>query len=163
MNPIRFILSGFCVTLLLFSGCKVGQNTKVSQKPMPFERTAEVEFVEAASNTITLISTHRAENQQTAIVYAEVNALENLLFRGIPGSNQENPLIEDEKNAFKKHNEFLKRLLDQGTYRQFMIASENDSTQQQNNSVEVRQLVTIDLKALRKHMESNGVIRSFGL
>lgn len=163
MNLPRCILAGICMSLLLFSGCKAGQSTMVSQKPIPFERTAEVEFVEAASNTITLISSHRAENQQTAIVYAEVNALENLLFRGIPGSNQENPLIEDEENAFKKHNEFLKRLLDKGTYRQFMIASENDNTRQLNNSVEVKQLVTIDLKALRKHLETNGIIRSFGL
>lgn len=149
--------------VLIFTSCKSSQSATGTQKPMPFERTAEVEFVEAASNTITLISSHRAENQQTAIVYAEVNALENLLFRGIPGSNQENPMIADEKNAFKKHNEFLKRLLDQGTYRQFMIASENENTQLFNNMTQVKQLITIDLKALRKHLESNGVIRSFGL
>lgn len=162
MNPYGNML-GISLILVLIWSCKPGQRATTTAKPIPFERTAEVQFVESASNTITLISAHRAENQQTAIVYAEVNALENLLFRGIPGSNQENPMIEDENMIYKKHGDFLKRLLDQGTYRQFMIASENEYTQHFNTMTQVKQLITIDLKALRKHLESNGVVRSFGL
>ncbi|MEZ5030941.1 MAG: hypothetical protein R2787_06060 [Saprospiraceae bacterium] len=98
-----------------------------------------------------------------AIRYAERNALENILFRGIPGSPQESPLVPDEQAARQSHGEMLTKMTAGGNYQQFVIQSYVDHVETSPQGAHIDQTVTFDLNALRKHLEREGVIRKFGL
>lgn len=130
---------------------------------VPFSRTGEVEMIESEPSTITVVSRSYAETKAKAIAYAERNALENILYRGIPGSSQESPMIADEQAAQRSHGQILQRLILDGLYSQFVIQSYVDQSVPSGKGVSVGQVVKFDLNALRKYLEKEGVIRTFGL
>ncbi len=130
---------------------------------VPFSRTGEVEVLQSDPSTITVVSSAYAETKARAVVYAERNALENILFRGIPGSSQESPMVADEQTAQSNHSQALQRLIQDGLYQQFVIQSYVDQSSPAGKGVAVDQIVKFDLHALRKHLEKEGVIRKFGL
>lgn len=139
--------------------CKI-QNTISSP---PFFRTGEVEFISSSKGTIQLLSDYSSVSELQASKFAERNALENILFRGIPGSNQEKPLIPSEEEAFKNHSFVLTDLILNYGYERFLIASYPDFIATNNGTFMVSQIVIYDIKALRKHLEKENVIRKFGL
>ena len=80
---------------LLFFACSTPKN-------VPFERTGAVTFMGVEeSGTIILESEGVGVNLDQAIAHAERNAIENLLFKGIPGSTQRQPLVPKEYEALK--------------------------------------------------------------
>jgi hypothetical protein len=92
-----------------------------------------------------------------------MNAFENILYRGIPGSMQREPLISNEKEARQKHFSFLNQLLEGEDYHSFMTASLVDERTGKRGKFTVTQRVSFDIEALRRHLEKNGIIRKFGL
>lgn len=148
--------------ILLFIGIIVvyGCSPKLS---VPFERTGAVEFVKGEKNTITLSSTSTAGKAQDLTYYCERNALENLLFRGIPGSNQENPMIENESVAYAGGKGALDDLILRDGYRKFLIQSYKEDEYSSGKGTSRVQIVKFDLQAMRKHLESVGLVRKFGL
>ncbi len=145
----------FFVTLVA-----IGCSPKLS---VPFERTGAVEYVSGDKNTVTLASTATASGDTEGIYYCERNALENLLFRGIPGSNQENPMIENEGQAYSNARNALDDLILRDGYRKFLIQSYMDDSYKAGKAKTRRQIVKFDLQALRKHLEGAKIIRKFGL
>ncbi|MBK6782889.1 MAG: hypothetical protein IPG79_03355 [Saprospiraceae bacterium] len=75
-----------------------------------YQRTGEVESVAGDKSTITLSATGFASDGNTAAGYAERNAIENMLFKGIPGSVLENAMISDENKARSNHGMVLDKL-----------------------------------------------------
>ena len=64
-----------------------------------FQRSGAVNAVEHENSIIVLSSLAQAENINKAIYFAERNAFENLLFKGIPNTNQESPMVPNETKA----------------------------------------------------------------
>ncbi|MBP6185121.1 MAG: hypothetical protein KA479_09285 [Saprospiraceae bacterium] len=134
-----------------------------SIRNVPYTRTAEVTKVKATDRTITVHARTQAGTLGQAINYSERLAMENLLFRGIPQSTQELPMISDEYEATSKYKTYFDWLLSDQGYRRFYIES---SVYQNNHSegiVFLTQQITIDIEALRKDLEQHNVIRNFGL
>lgn len=148
--------------LLLFS-CTTGQ--KVTEQKMTFEyqRSGMVNLSKQQSGLLSVNSVQTAENINKAVSFAEINALENILFRGIPGSLQADPVISNEKEARVKSRQILNELIFKEGYRTFMTDSQLIARQEDKNAVTVTQEVTFDIPALRKYLEQNQVIRKFGL
>lgn len=126
--------------------------------PIEFQRNGMVEFVEEDKNTLTVSSKQVGSTKNAAIYYAERNAVENILFRGIPNSQQENPMIENEED----YRSLALRNLVEGGYQSFLIDSYTEHSSRNNGAYNVLQVVKLDLVAMRKKLEKEGVIRSFG-
>jgi len=146
-------------TLVLFILALSACSPKIS---VPFERTGSVEFYSGDKNTLTVTTNGYAENENKAIYYAERNALENILFRGIPGSNQENPMIANENDAYRISKESLDKLIIREGFRQYMIESSNDGSYKVKGGIKVKRIVKFDIQAIRKYLEDNMVVRKFG-
>ena len=114
---------------------------------------------------ITIRSTGIGKNKIKAISSAEQNAIELLLFRGIPNSQQTTPLVSiNEQQAKTQYKAYFEELLTRGRHKTFILSSVpvTDLVKQgqgmRNISVDVR----INLTALRADLEQHNVTRKFG-
>jgi hypothetical protein len=126
--------------------------------------SGEVNFLyKEAQGTIAVKSTGYGKDRPSAVADAQINAFSILLFKGIPGTELNVPLVDNEAEARSKKADYVKRLLEQGYYKSFMMSSTESS-----NLIKVRggKKISVDIKinynSLRKDLEQNGVVRKFG-
>jgi hypothetical protein len=126
--------------------------------------SAEVNFLyKEAQGMIAVKSTGYGKNQTEAVTDAQKNAFKVLLFKGLPGTELNIPLIENENNAKSKHAEYFKLFFDKENYKTFMMSSTESS-----NLIKMKGIkkITVDVKinynSLRKDLEQNQLIRKFG-
>lgn len=122
-------------------------------------------FVSQQSGAITVRSTGYGKTAAKAMNSAEQQAVELLLFRGLPGSQQAAPLVGiDEAAAKARHKQYFEELLVNGRYKTFVLSSIPVSgfarygRSRRNMTLDVR----INLTALRSDLEAHGIIRKFG-
>ncbi len=150
------------LALLLLNLSSCAPKTTPTKYSFEYVRTGKVNVIYSDKGLLTVKSEGVAENLSKAIYFAEINALENILYRGIPSSTQESPLISDELDAYKKNQLVLDNLVFRNGYKNYLTSSEiierNDGA-----GIYVIQKVTFDIPALRKYLENNNIIRKFGL
>lgn len=101
-----------------------------------------------------------------ALDAAERNAIETLLFRGIPGTQYNTPMVRiDEVSAKKQFKSYFDDLIDGGRHKSFISLSIPvcDYVLTRYRLWTISSDVTINVSALRKDLEEHGVIRKFGL
>lgn len=135
-----------------------------SCKSTPSSYSAEVSFIsKEEQGTITVRSYGFGKNQTDAVTDAQKNAFNVLLFKGIPGTELNIPLIENENEAKSKHTSYFRNLFDYAYYKSFMMSSTESS-----NLIKIKgnKKISVDVKinynSLRKDLEQNQVIRKFG-
>jgi len=131
-------------------------------KKLQFTRTGEVECENYTTSVIKVRSTARASDLSGAVYFAERNAFENLLFKGIPDCNLRTPLIENEGTFMSKHKAEFEQLIN-SNYVKYIVKSSTLNSNTEKGTTAITQLITIDLSALRKDLESKGLIRKFGI
>jgi hypothetical protein len=133
-----------------------------SPKIQPY--SGEVNFLyKEAQGTIAVQSTGYGKNQTDAVADAQKNAFKILLFKGLPGTELNVPLIENENDAKSKHSEYFKKFFEQGNYKTFMMSStESSNLIKMKGSKKITVDVKINYNSLRKDLEQNQVIRKFG-
>lgn len=153
MKNIKKSILGLIVILGLHS---------CSPKLQPY--SGEVNFLyKEAQGTIAVKSTGYGKNQTEAVADAQKNAFKVLLFKGLPGTELNVPLIENENDAKSKNSEYLNKFFEQGYYKTFMMSSTESS-----NLIKMKgtKKITVDVKinynSLRKDLEQNQLIRKFG-
>ena len=153
--------------LFLMFCCTIFSVQIFCQEIVPGEFNGQVVFSSVEKNgTITLQSTGFGKKKTESISNALAGAFYNLLFRGIPGSPYDLPMIPDENE--KKNNPLIKALLE-GGYTAFIVEnkfiSEENKKRKQDGSKGKQTInkITINCDALRKHLEQNGLIRKFGI
>ena len=127
--------------------------------------SGEVNFIASPEpGTVMVSSGGYGPTKPLATINAESNAFSTLIFRGIPGSQQQLPMIADEGSARKQHSAYFEQLL-KGGYKPFMMLSEQQSAYAagRNRRKNLTQRVKINVDALRRDMEQSGVVRKFGL
>ena len=83
-----------------------------SPKLQPY--SAEVNFLyKEATGTIAVKSTGFGKNQTDAVSDAQQNAFKVILFKGLPGTELNVPLIENENDAKSKHSDYFKKFFEQ--------------------------------------------------
>jgi hypothetical protein len=148
------------VGFISFCGC--AKKTTISNTTFSYSRNGKVTALNSNKNLLTVKSEQAAENYGKAVNFSEINALENILYRGISGSIQENPMISDEVIAQQKSRVILEGLIFREGYKVFMTESTTLEDYKSQNAISVVQKVTFDLNALRKFLEKNEVIKKFG-
>jgi hypothetical protein len=133
-----------------------------SPKLQPY--SGEVNFLyKEAQGTIAVKSTGFGKNQSAAVADAQKNAFKVLLFKGLPGTELNVPLIADENDARSKHKEYFKKFFDLGNYKTFMMSStESSNLITVKGSKKISVDVKINYNSLRKDLEQNQLIRKFG-
>jgi hypothetical protein len=150
------------ITLKLFFVIAIIGLHSCSPKLQPYP--AEVNFLyKEANGTIAVKSIGYGKNQTDAVTDAQKNAFNIILFKGLPGTELNVPLIENESEAKSKHASYFRNLFDDAYYKSFMMSSTESS-----NLIKIKgnKKISIDVKinynSLRKDLEQNQVIRKFG-
>ena len=115
MHNIYLVL--FSVVCLGFSACNSAKTA-----------SGEVNFIASPEPGTVMVSTGGyGPTKPLAIKNAESNAFSTLIFKGIPGSSQQLPMVPDERGARKMHGAYFDELLN-GGYKVFMMASDSQSS-----------------------------------
>ena len=151
-NTLKSIL--FIIIILGLHSC--------SPKLQPY--SGEVNFLyKEAQGTIAVKSTGYGKNQIDAVADAQKNAFKVILFKGLPGTELNVPLIENENDSKLKHEGYFKKLFDQGNYKTFMMSStESSNLIKMKGTKKINVDIKINYNSLRKDLEQNQIIRKFG-
>ena len=128
-----------------------------------YHRTGMVTCSTHDRMTITLLAEGQAETIDKAVGLAERNAIENLLFKGIPKSNQEKPMIPNESKAKATNPDFFTTFVNDRGYEEFVISSEVADDYLSGKVHFVKQKIVFDLVNLRKYLQAQGIVRKFGI
>lgn len=144
------------VAIIVLQGC----STKLQHR----DYSATVEFIyKENTGTIAVKSSVYAKNRENAIEDAQRNAFNVILFKGIPGTDLNVPLVENESEAKSKHGDYFKKLLDQGDYNKYMMSSAfNSESAKVKGGIWVSLDIKINYNSLRKDLEQNQIVRKFG-
>lgn len=151
MKAYIFIFLG-----ILFLACSPKLN-------LQYQRTGLVTCETHDKMTITLISEGQAENMGKSASFAERNAIENLLFKGIPKSNQEKPMINNESKVRRDNQAFYMNFIENRGFQLYITSSTVNDHYVSGGVHVVKQRIEIDLTNLRKHLVTNKIVRGFGL
>ncbi len=136
--------------------------TSCSYQTVP---TASVNFVSGSNGTITMRAIGFGINTEEAINDAEKNAMNVLLFRGLPESEQKVALVgTNETEEIAKHQDYFTKFFEDMRYKTFVMSSIN--TTELIVKKDSKKSIAVDIKinylALRKDLEQNNIIRKFG-
>lgn len=149
---MRFLLLYF-VLIISFAETSI-----VSAQPFP---TAEVNFAGVSEEgTILLEVVSYGKRADIAMEEAQKKAFYILLFRGVPGSQQPKPLVEDEIESYQQHRAFYDEFFQQQRYRTFLMDAWPVSKFRKKHMIAH---IKINIGALRRDLQQNKVIRKFGL
>ncbi|KGE85258.1 MAG: hypothetical protein ACE362_06730 [Phaeodactylibacter xiamenensis] len=146
---------GFLVLVLLLWSC--------SKTIIPYERTGKVNAISHENAIVVLSSQGQAEHLDKSVYHAERNAFENLLFKGIPNTNQESPMVPNEYLALEDNGVILERLLVNQGYKRFIMDSYTSHSSVSCGVTFVDQVIKIDLRGLRNFLQEEGITKKFGL
>lgn len=121
--------------------------------------------VSEQGSNLTVRTTGYGKQKIKALDAAEKNAIETLMFRGISGTQNGNPLVSiDETAAKTKYARYFDAMLKNGRHKSFIISSVpvSDYSRTKYNAWSVTADVVINVSALRKDLETQGVVRRFG-
>lgn len=133
-----------------------------SKKTIP---SAEVNYLSYREGVISLRSLGTGNNERDAIADAKKNALNVLLFRGVPGTEQKDPLIGmDESVLIEANRLYFDKFYGENRYNSFIMSSipTSNFTKRKKGKCCIAVDVKINLLALRKDLEQNNIIRKFG-
>lgn len=128
-------------------------------------QTPQVNYVSGNAGIITMRAIGSGKKQQDAISEAEKNAINVLLFRGLPESEQKSALIGSNESAeIEKHKEYFDQFYAQKRYKTFIMSSipVGDFAKQNGGAKSQTLDVKVNLIALRTDLEQNNIIRKFG-
>lgn len=148
------------ITLLILSFTVV---LTVSAQKQKVSTTAQVNYLGKSEVGTTFVSScgYASKNKKTYLE-AVRNAFETLIFRGIPGSEVNVPLVENEIEIKEKFSKYFTNLIEGERYKTFITyISESEPTKEFKNK-KVCLTMKINHVALRKDLEQNEIIRKFG-
>jgi len=146
----------------LFAGLLLYCISCSTPKEYTYFRTGEVLCVGNDSRQVTVSSLHHGGSGDQAQMFAERNALENLLFKGIAGC-YEVPIVSDEQASMRDHSAFYNWLINGREYERYITERTANQTSSSGGLVTINMTITFDVQALRKEMEKQGVIKKFGI
>jgi hypothetical protein len=127
--------------------------------------SAEVNYLSGKEGTITMRAIGIGANQEDAIIDAEKNAFNVIFFRGLPESEQKIALIGTNETEEKEKNKaYFNKFYKDKRYKTFVVSSIpiGDLTKHKGGKKSIAIDVKINLVALRKDLEQNNIIRKFG-
>ena len=127
--------------------------------------SAEVNYLSGDENTVTVRSVGMGSNKEETILNAEQKVFDVLFFRGLPQSVQKLPLVgSNETEEKEKQRRYFEEFYDKQRHRSFIMSSIPVSglARYKNGQKMISVDVKVNLSALRRDLETFGVIRKFG-
>ena len=149
------------LAFILAMGIVAGACTKKANQ-MPYQRTGEVVCTGHDDRTIHLHVKALGSDVQDAAYYSDVSAFENLLYKGIPDSSQELPLIESDR-ATQDLKEYFAMFFERGEYLKFVTNQQVIANTRSGDYNFVEKNISIDLFAFRRFLEEERIIKKFGI
>lgn len=128
-------------------------------------QTTLVNYLSGDANTLSLRCVGQGEKTIEIAENAQKNAIQTILFRGMPASQQTMPLVTiSEAEALKTHKEYFDELFENGRYKTFITTSipVGNATKYKGMIKQQTFDITVNLRALRIDLEQNNIIRKFG-
>jgi len=148
------VLTGLFLLIMLTASCGA---------PRSYEYHLQ-NLTNTEEGTIYLETTGIGNSENMAYNNAADRAFTALLFKGIPGSMQPMPMIDDEEKAKGEHKKIMDCFSSFDCYSKFITSSEKVGVpKNEGRAITVDLKIKIDLRALRSYLEQNNVIRHFGL
>lgn len=141
----------FFVLFLLLNSCKSVQY-----------QTPNILLISENKGEVTLKAT--TQNNDKGVEQTQKLAIQTILFRGIANSNSLNvPLVPNENQSLAEHKEYFSNFFDKGFYKTFFLLSqESNISKNVRGHKQLDVVMKININALRRDLEQNGVIRKFG-
>lgn len=130
-----------------------------------FPTTAQVNYLTSDDGTITMRAIGEGSSKTEALVNAELNAFNTILFRGMPGSQQNQPLAGTNEVSIKyKFPKYFESFYNGMRYKSFLMTSvvTGDYQKISINKYSVAIDIKINVNALKYDLEQAGIIRKFG-
>ena len=134
------------------------------QKHYELPLTAQVTLLhEEPYKTIEVRSIGYGYSADEALLDAERKAFKIIMFRGIPNTSVERPLVgPDEKKLLHQHAKYFNEFFN-GRYKSFIITLYNASPPTKEKGIYTAAVdLKINLMSLKRDLEEHGVIRRFG-
>ena len=138
--------------------------TIISCKSTTNSYSAQVIFLtKEEQGTITVRSNGFGKNEKEAIKDAQKNAFNVLLFKGLPGTEINVPLVSNEYEAKNSHKDYFDNLFENGgLFRYLMVNNSETAPEKVQGGYSTSLVLKINYNSLRKDLEQNGVVRKFG-
>lgn len=129
--------------------------------------TAETTYLSDKDGVLNLRTTgycNLKDYKDQCVEAAQQQAFKTLFYRGIPGSQQNNPLIGIDEKEKTNNEKFMRDFFESGRYKTFIVSSIPVSDPiRERKQKKITVDVGINLASLRKELEHNKVIKPFGL
>jgi hypothetical protein len=147
-------LTGLLLVIMLTAGCSGPKFYAYHLQNLPHTE----------QGTIYLETTGIGKSEDDAYNNAAMQAFNTVLFKGIPGSLQPQPMIDDEARAKGEHKQIIECFGNFDCYNRFVSSSEKTGVPQRvKDGISVDLKIKINLRTLKSYLEDNNVIRHFGL
>lgn len=139
--------------------------TGFSEKNNPISKAFSAQIIQETEGIIVVETDGYGSTKNDAMLDAEQKAFETILFRGLPGTDLNEPLISNEKDAKTKYGAYFKKLFQAEKMGSFITGTAVTSSfvKKTKGSKNITVQTSINYKALRRDLEQNNVIRKFGL
>ena len=133
----------------------------------PLHINAQMIYNQCSSGTVSLDMTIQESKVEKAVPTAQIQSIFQVLFRGVPGTNVETPLLTtNEDEWFNAFPEYFERLLNEknGRYPSFIVSSvllSKGKNEDKKKYVSLR--ICVNVNALNHDLENHGIKRRFGL
>ena len=133
----------------------------------PLHINAQMIYNQCSSGTVSLDMTILESKVEKAVPTAQIQSIFQVLFRGVPGTNVETPLLTtNEDEWFNAFPEYFERLLNEknGRYPSFIVSSvllSKGKNEDKKKYVSLR--ICVNVNALNHDLENHGIKRLFGL
>ncbi|MDR1120920.1 MAG: hypothetical protein LBM08_08375 [Dysgonamonadaceae bacterium] len=127
--------------------------------------SAEVNYLSGTENILTVRAVGIGHNREEAILNAEQKVFDVLFFRGLPESAQKLPLTgSNEIEEKNRHKKYFDDFYDGQRHKTFIMSSipVSDPAKYRKGQKVISVDVKVNLTALRRDLETFGVIRKFG-
>jgi hypothetical protein len=151
--------------LFYFVAIVVLLSTLVHCSKTVYPLSAEVNYLTGDEQTITVRSISLGNDAEKAIINAEQKVFDVLFFRGLPESRQKLPLIGSNESEEKaKHTDYFNKFYDSKRHKTFVMSSipVGSAVKVKGGHKQITVDVKVNLSALKRDLETFGVIRKFG-
>lgn len=158
----KFIALGLCTAAIALTGCRGKQDISSSYSLFKFDTTC---VSNNGDGTQTLRAWGTGPSIDVAIEQAKKNALNDVIFKGIPGEKgcNQQPIVT-EVNGRERYEEYFDRFFsDGGEYSNFVYETSSKDRSRVKSKSNSREnygvIVTVKRSALRDQLRQDGLIK----
>jgi hypothetical protein len=121
--------------------------------------------LKTAPSTLWVTATGFGPNEVKAQADAEKAIFETLLFQGIAGTQHATPMVPNGPASKSQHATFYTTFFDELGYRPFVTntVALSGLLKLKKGGKKLDTRILIDINALRRHLEENGIVAKFGM